>query len=195
MRLLTMFTLLTACLTAIGQTAQRTFVDTAFKYADPGGKGLVIENSLPKGGLRYTHPSGKEFVYAIFWTRVVNGTGSPLELTVHFPADSFPSPGAYVKLFLPPDTMTLEKLTLYDYGVTGLSSFLNAGLHEPTLLRRNIAPNEACGFYVAALSSRGGGLVRAGLVKKEQDLFYRITGITPELDQTLIHCGQITFKK
>jgi hypothetical protein len=195
MRLLTTFALLTTCFTAIGQTANRAFVDTASRYADPGGKGLVIENSLPKGGLRYTHPSGKDFVYAIFWTRVVNGTGSPVELTVRFPADSIPSPNAYVKLFLLPDTMTLEKVALYDYGVTDLRSFLNAGFHEPTMLRRTIAPHESCGFYVAALSSRPGGTVRAGLVKKERDLFYRITGITPELDHTLTPCGHITFKE
>jgi hypothetical protein len=195
MRLLITFTLFAACFAAIGQTAHRAFVDTASTYADPDAKGLVIENSFPKGGLRYTHPSGKNFVYAIFWTRVVNGTGSPLELTVRFPADSIASPGSYVKLFVPPDRMTLEKVTLYDYGVADLRSFLNAGFHEPTLLQRTIAPKEAYGFYVAVLSSRPGGTVRAGLVKKEQDLFYRITGITPELDQTLIPCGRITFKE
>jgi hypothetical protein len=64
-------------------------------------KGVIIQNSLPKGG-PYTDPTGKRFGYGIFWTRVINQTTSPLELTINFPADSFaifPEPGSYLKLF------------------------------------------------------------------------------------------------
>ena len=80
MRLLTTFTLLTICLTAIGQTSPTkkerwvrvdslftkdgkkqkahtrysyVHIDTEFKYSDSTGKGVIIQNSLPKGG-RYT---------------------------------------------------------------------------------------------------------------------------------------------
>src|SRR5687768_11723029 len=74
-------------------------------------QGIIIQNSLPKGGLAYTDPTGKKFGCAVFWTRVVNETANPLELAIHFPADSFAiptSPGSYSKFFLPADTMTLS---------------------------------------------------------------------------------------
>lgn len=189
MRLLTTLTLLTICLTALGQT-----FDTESKYTDATGKSVIIQNSLPKGGA-YLDSAGniirntKNFAYVIFWTRVINETATPLELTINFPAD-FPSPYSYLKLFLPPDTMTIDKESLYNYGVTGLTGF-----NKPTKLQRTINPKEECSFYIAAVSFRAGGTVRAGLILKEHDLFYSIRGIAPELDSVLIPCGQIVFKK
>src|ERR1043166_9436444 len=117
MRLLIVFTLLTICLTAIGQT-----FDNVSRYTDSAGKGILIESSFPKGmapldstgKMGYTDATGEYFAYVVFWTRVTNETGAPLELTVNFPA-SFPSPYSYLKLFLPPDTMTLDKETLINY--------------------------------------------------------------------------------
>jgi len=219
MRLLTTFTLLTICLTAIGQTfptqkdkRQKTltnypvkYIDTESKYTDSTGKGVIVQNSFPKGGgyldstgkIGYTDSTGQNFGYAIFWTRVINETATPLELTINFPADSFailPSPDSYFKLFLPPDTMTLDKETLYAYGATGLESFLDTGLNKPTMLQRTINPKEACLFYIGALFYQGEGVARAGLVLKEQDLFYSIRGIAPQFDSALIPCGQIVFK-
>jgi hypothetical protein len=41
-------------------------------------------NSLPKGGLKYTYLNGKQYVYAIFWTRFINDTGNPFEFTINF---------------------------------------------------------------------------------------------------------------
>ena len=219
MKLLTAFTLMTICLTAIGQTfptkkdrwyqvdtsftkndkARKTLtyysgvhVDTESKYTDSAGRNVSIQNSLPKGG-SYIDSFGKRFGYRIFWTRVINETATPLELTIHFPADSFvitPSLDSYVKVFLPPDTMTLDKEILYDYGATGLESFLDTGLHQPTMLQRTIKPGEACLFYVGALLYQATGVPRAGLVLKEQELFYRIN----LLDSALIPCGQIVFR-
>ena len=128
---------------------------------------------------------------------VINETETPLELTINFPADSFaipPSPDSYLKLYLPPDTMTLEKQSFYNYGVTDLKSFLDTGLNKPTMLQRTINPKEECLFHIVALSFQSGGMVRAGLVLKEQDLFYRIS-IIPHFDSALFPCGQIVFKK
>ena len=72
--------------------------------------------------------------------------------------------------------MTLDKESLYNYGVTGLKSFLDTSLNKPTMLQRTINPKEACLFYIAALYNQGvDGVVRAALVLKEQDLFYRIS--------------------
>jgi len=56
------------------------YIDTRYEYSDAFGKNLIIENSLPKGGLKYTDPNGKEYIYAIFWTRMTNETDSPFEL-------------------------------------------------------------------------------------------------------------------
>jgi hypothetical protein len=132
-------------------------------------QGVLIQNSFPKGGSRYIDSSGKEFVYVIFWTRVVNETSTPLELTLKFPADSFaistPSYN-YVKLFLPPEPMTPGKISMFNYGLD-LESFLDIGFHKPTLLQKTINPKDEYVFYVAALSYKPyNGAVRAGVVLK-----------------------------
>jgi hypothetical protein len=178
---------LSLCTYAVGQNIWQDDSKTI-------SQGVVIQNSFPKGGLRYTDSTGKTFVYVIFWTRVVNETATPLELAINFPADSFPvsaPPRSYLKLFLPPDTMTLEKVSLFDYGLD-LKSFLDRGFYKPTLLQRTINPKEECVFYIAALSYKPyNGAVRAGLVLKGRDLFYRIN----MLDPALIPCGRIVVKK
>ena len=62
------------------------------------------------------------------------------------------------------------------------------------MLQRTINPKEACLFYIAVLMHvPDNGPVRAGLVLKEQDLFYRIS-IIPHFDSALIPCGHIVFK-
>jgi hypothetical protein len=174
-------------------------------------KGIIIENSLPKGGDQYTDSTGKSFRYAIFWTRVMNETATPLELTINFPADSFaidPSPD-YAKFFLPPGTMTPDKELLYSYGVTGLESFLDSALNKPSRLQRIINPNEEYFFYTGMLSyrasnQRGAGRrpgsqqagqrpVRAGFFLKGNDLFYT-NNIVPQLDSLLNPWGHIAVK-
>ncbi len=129
---------------------------------------------------------------------MINETDNPLELTINFPADSFsipPLPHSYLKLYVLPDTMTFEKLTFYNHGVreTGLKSFLDTGLNKPTKLQRTINPKEECFFHIVALSFHSGGMVRAGFVLKEQDLYYRIS-ILPHFDSALFPSGQIVLK-
>lgn len=152
------------------------------------GEGIIIQNSFPKGN-RYKEELG----YVIFWTRVINETATPLELKINFPADSYaipPTSYSYLKLFMLQDTMKLEKESLYDYGATGLKSFLDTGLDEPTMLQKTINPKEEYIFYIGALSHQAGGTVRAGLVLKEQNLFYKI-GIAPHFDSRLYPCGHV----
>jgi hypothetical protein len=208
MKLLTAFTLFLICLTAIGQTSPMnndkrqkpltfypgTYVDTEARWTDSTGMALIIQNSLPKGGGGYTDPAGKNYGYVVFWTRVINETTSPVELIISFPADSFaifPSPGSDLKLFLPPDTMTLDKESLYDYGFTGLKSFLDTSFNKPTTLRKTIRPKQDGIFYILALFYEARGTARSGLVLQEQELFYRIS-LGP--DSALIPCGQIVLK-
>ncbi len=169
---------------------------TKYKYTDSIGKSLIIQNSFPKGG-PYTHPTGKRFGYGIFWTRVINETATPLEITINFPADSFaifPQPDSYLKLFLPPDTMKFDKETLYDYGATGLKSFLDTAFYKPTILKRTIHPKEECLFYIGLVFRvPDNGPVRTGLVLKGEDLFYRIS-IAGQLDSALVPADILFLK-
>jgi hypothetical protein len=84
--------------------------------------------------------------------------------------------------------MTADKESMYDFGVTGLKSFLDTSLNKPTRFQRTINPKEECLFYVGALPGAG---CRASFVLKGQDLFYRIN-LIPDL---LIPCGRIAIKK
>lgn len=167
------------------------WIDNTHEYTDAFGKSLIIQNSFPKGGLRYNDPKGKVYVYAIFWTRITNETADPLTLTIDFPVDSFElasSPGRYFRLFLPSDTMTPEKENLFNYGLPPLASFLDEGLQKASSLKKTINPNESGSFYVVTLFNRGvDGTVRTGLRLKGQDFFYRI-------NDKEIQCGKIDLK-
>ena len=166
-------------------------------YSETTTNGIIIQSSLPKGG-PYPGPTTKNFSYSylVFFTRVINKTASPLELRINFSADSIAipdSPDTYLKLFLPADTMTLDKQSLFSYGIKQLES-----LDNPTKFQRTISPNDECLFYVVAIffqtkaniqhQSRGGN--RAELVLKGQDLFYRML---PQID--FLPCGHIISKK
>ena len=174
-----------------------SFVKGQLIYSETASNGVIIQNSYPKGG-PYKGPIKKYFNVSnlIFYTRVINETGNPLELTVHFSADSIAipnSPNTFVRLFLSPDTMTLDKRNLSNYGVTTeLESF-----DQSTRFQRKLNPNEDCLFNVVAIfyqtkagewNERGGN--RAELVLKGQDFFYRMP---PQIDS--LHCGHIIFNK
>ena len=101
------------------------YMDTRYEYADATGKHLIIENSLPKGRLKYIDPNGEEFVYAIFWAQITNETANPFELSVKVPSDLFKlpsSPDNYLKIFFPSEEMTFDKAPLLIYGLTGLDA-------------------------------------------------------------------------
>ncbi len=85
--------------------------------------------------------------------------------------------------------MTIEKEPLYDYGLTGLKSFLDNALSEAALLKRTIGSKESRTFYVVTLSNKGvDGTLQTGFTFKDQNDFYRI-------NKTEIHCGKINLKK
>jgi hypothetical protein len=161
--------------------------NTKYEYAESNGARLIIQNSFPKSGTKYTDPNGKKYIYAVFWTQIINETAHPLELTIDFPVDSFEiasSWGNYFRLLLPSETMTIDKEPLYDYGLT-IKSFLDNNRYQSSSLKRTINPNESTAFYVVTLSDRGvDRTIRAGLSLKEQNLFYR-------MNDKEIHCGTI----
>jgi hypothetical protein len=155
-------------------------IDTKYEYTESNGARLIIQNGFPRGGMKYTDPNGETYVYAVFWTRIINETDNPLELKFDFPVNSYevPSlPGKYYKILVPPDTMTLDKFPLFNYGLTDLESFLDNSIHKPSSLKRTINPKESSAFYVVILSlttESASGIIRTGLSLKGQDLFYRI---------------------
>jgi hypothetical protein len=168
------------CTSTIGQFKPGLYSDTTIN-------GVRIENGLPKGG------GHKGFGFALLWTRVTNQTATPLELTIKFQADSFaipPAPDSYLKLFLVPDSVYY-----FDYNSKGLNSFLDTALDKPSTLQKTIYPKEEYLFYIGmASSAKAGGMVRSGLVLKDQRLFYK-AGILPHFDSILFPCGHIVFKK
>jgi hypothetical protein len=175
-------------------------IDIKYEYTDSIGKILIIQNSFPIGD-SYTDPNGKEYFKVIFWTRIINETDNPLELKIDFPVDLYEVaglPGKYYKVLVPPDTMTIDKEPLYNYGLTGLKSFLDNSIHKPpSSLKRNINPKESSAFYVVILFDNGvSGPFRTGLSIKGQNLFYRISRYDKRslLDEKEINCGSINFK-
>jgi hypothetical protein len=168
-------------------------IDKEIRYTDPNGKSIIIQNSLPKGGIGFNDTLGNTFGKRVFWSRIINESNTPLELTINFPADSFPValPDAYLKVFLPPDTLVPYKEALHDYGAKDLKSFYNSVRRTATSLHKTINPHEACVFYIVVLRHGGrGGTPRGGLALKGEKLFYRID---PEFGPALIPCGKLVF--
>lgn len=176
---------------------QYIYTDTT--YASFTGNGITIQNGYPKGGnvepgTAYTDSAGKKYFFAAFWTRIINQTNTALEFKVNFPGNSFPlssTSASYLKLFIPTDTMTIDKLPLYSYGLTGMKSFLDTNFNNATILQKTIKPNEEYMFYITTLSYQAGGPARAAIILKEKELFYRIT-MSP-YGPVEIPCGKIVF--
>lgn len=183
MRLNLVLFLILNCSIATGQN-----FDTEFKYSDSSGKNIIIENSLPKGGIGYTAPSNENFVYAVFWTRITNETNTPIELKIDYPEDGFHLPNSIdnsVKLLLPTNRMTLEKVPLFNYGFTDIEVYLNKNYNKESSLSKTIPAKQSYLFYVTALYDKGvEGIIRAGFIMKNNQLFYKISGLE-------IPCGRI----
>jgi hypothetical protein len=177
-----------------------------YEYADVAGNRLVIHNSGPKGGIKYTALDGEEYGYVGFWTQVTNETRHPLELKIDFPLDSFEFPsatGRYIKLLIPSDTMTADKAALPDYGLN-VPSFLDSHRFKASSLKRTVNPSDSLAFHVVILSkwnptAGGSGAMRTGLSLKGSNLVYKISAykMTPDLPLTgykEISCGSISLK-
>ena len=164
-------------------------VYTKYKYPNPEGGEIIIQNSFPRGGMKYAAPDGKKYIYAVFWTRIINKTANAFELKISIPVNSYeiPSlPGQYFKIVIPSDEMTLDKISKFNYGLENIESFLDTNISKPSSLKRTIAPKQSTGFYVVMLCVAEGakGTLRTELYLKEQNLFYRINGKE-------ISCGSI----
>jgi len=157
------------------------------------GKRLIVQNSLPKGGIRYVDHKGNEYIYAVFWTRIINETDNSIELKINFPLDSYEIPalpGKYYKTLIPSDTMTIQKIPLFNYGLANLKTFFDKNINKPSSLKRTIQPKESTAFYVVTFRLIGGdkyGVLRTELSLKGQNLYYKIR------DKEIL-CGSIEIK-
>ena len=177
-----------------------------YEYADSMSNRLIIHNSGPKGGMKYSDPNGEVYGYIVWWTQITNETADPIELKIDFPIDSFEFPsssGRYIKLLIPSDTMTVDKASLFAYGLN-VKSFLDNHRFEASSLKRTIKPKDSTAFHIVFLSkwkpvSGGSGGLRAGLILKGQNLFYKISAYNlthelPLIDKKEISCGSINLK-
>ncbi|MBL0737956.1 hypothetical protein JI750_13705 [Flavobacterium sp. GN10] len=165
---------------------------TKYEYTDSKGKSILVQNSLSKGGIRYTDPKGHKYIYAVFWTRIINETDNPIEFKINLPVDSYDIPalpGKYYKTLIPSDTMTIQKIPLFNYGLTNLESFFDKSIDKPSSLKRIIKSKESTGFYVVTFRLLGGdkyGVLRTELILKGENLFYKIR-------DKEIQCGSINY--
>ncbi len=174
------------------------FIYTDTLYSTATGKGITIQNSLPKGGMidpsgtQYSDSLGRKYEFAVFWTRIINETTTSLELNINFPADSFAiftQPNSYLKLFLATDTFSYHELSSFNYGLSGVKFFLDANFNKPTELQTTLEPNEEHIFYVATLSYQAGGTPRGALILKDNELYYSMS-LAPH-GSGIIPCGKI----
>lgn len=168
------------------------FIDTKYVYADSDGNQIIIVNSLPKGGLKYSAPNGIEYVYAVFWTRITNETENPFELTMDFSEESYQlpsSPDRFFKLFIPSDKMTTNKEPLFNYGLD-LEKYLDNQFHKQNDFKKTISPKGVGSFYVITLFNKGvDGTLRTGLSLKGQKILYRVND--KEIESGYINLKQL----
>ncbi|MGB3798714.1 MAG: hypothetical protein WA952_02805 [Lewinella sp.] len=182
------------------------FVDTEYRYADAAGHTALLQNSLPKGGssiepggeVGYTDPTGASYGVGVFWSRILNTADRPLTLSLEFPGDSIPLPTApttYVRLTLPGDTMSVDKLPEFNYGIVSMREHLDNTFGKPTKLQRTIARGGEALIYTAMLVHRPlDGTIRNGLrVAADGELTYHVKLGT--VHTATVPVGRLTFQK
>jgi hypothetical protein len=89
--------------------------------------------------------------------------------------------------------MNIEKVQLFDYGLTNLQSIINDETNQISFLKKKINPKENYFFYVTVFIHIDlSGPARAKFEVKDKNLFYKISLGS---DTTLIPCGSLAFKK
>jgi hypothetical protein len=165
------------------------YIDTEYAYTDATANNLIIRNGLPKGGMEYTDPNGKNYSYRIFWTQIINETENPFELSIEIPEPIFKIQSSdYFKIFIPTEKMSVDKMSLSDYGLTDLEVVLDSIFLKQTFLQKTVNPNDTSLFYTIILfNEEYEGVVRAGYNLKNDKLFYKVNDME-------ISSGQVNLK-
>lgn len=154
------------------------FVHTRFVYPDTGQQQWVIENSLPRGGFQVTDSYGQRWRYAIFWSRIYNGSTGDFTFSLDFGHDKrmIPAvPANYFRVVLPAVKMSITHSPQFNYGLSNIDSLIAQPRQQRTALRSVIPPGEAATFAVVVLLHRWvDGTVRAGLSLRGDELYYRV---------------------
>ena len=175
-----------------------------YKYSDVSGKNIIIQNSFPKGGgqiepgglMGYYDWQGNHYGHIVFWTRIINETAKPLEININFPVNFGTIPNLVkpsFRFFLPPNTITLDQLPLYNYGLTGIKNHIDDTFHHPPQSQKTIPPHGTYMFYISMLVFDTEGSIRNGFILKEEELFYNVS--FTNFGSTLLPVGHIRFKK
>ncbi len=173
---------------------------TEYVYTDSDGKNIIVQNSYPRGGTKYTDPNGNVWSYAMFSTQIINETDNPLLLDIDFPIKSNEIsnfPGKYFKILVPADIKTVDKFP----SQKDLKSFLDNNIGKSSSFKRTINPKESniVSFVMLISTLEATGMTRTGLSFNGQDLLYKIsrysiTTPTRIIDKKEIHCGSINLK-
>lgn len=164
------------------------------EYLDENGNGIIIQNSLPKGGPYYS-PSGKTYGHGIFWNQITNHQDTSITFSIEFPKDSIvigEQNEAYFKLFLPSEEMSFDQLNSYDYGITDLEDIFEAPVGTRNTLHRIIPPGASHLFYVAMMihvPEAGNGAIRTSFEINGKTLAYNVK--VGRIGSTSIPCGYL----
>ncbi|HRF75600.1 MAG TPA: hypothetical protein PLB46_03445, partial [Chitinophagales bacterium] len=82
---------------------------------------------------------------------------------------------------------------LYNYGATGLQTFLESNFHKATGLHQIIPSGDDFIFYTTALSFKEGGVVRSGFEIINNDVIFSIS-ISPHFENFKVTCGKIKLQ-
>ena len=138
---------------------------------------MIIENSLPRGGLNFTDKYEKDYVYFIFWSKITNETDSPFEFKLEFSKDEYElssSSDNYFRIVIPTEEMEIDRVSLFDYGLTNLKSTLDNKLENSNSLKTTINSNDTNTFYVVILFKKSVDcIVRTGLSLKDNKIYYK----------------------
>jgi hypothetical protein len=192
MKKLSVFLLIVLSLNLNGQSSQtRNWEYSKVVYSALSQKKIIITNSLPKGGGIVSY-KGKEYNYFIFWTNIRNEAISPLDLKIKFPTIIFiKSEESYAKVVFTKSNMTIDKIQEFDYGLTGITTFLNNESNQLKDLNNRISPFNNYLFYSAIFIHKTKWPVRAEYTLKDKKLFFRITAGS---DVVMVSCGSLDFK-
>lgn len=168
-----------------------------YEYVGDNGARMVVTSGFPRCGARFTDRNGTEYIWSVFWSRIINETGNRLDVDIEFPVDvveNSSSAGNYFKVLVPPDTMTVAKMSLYNYGLQDMDSFLDTSIHKTIAsLKRSVNPNDSTGFLVVVVSrlddykaGTNAGVLRTALSLKGSSLFYTISRYASKRDMPLI---------
>jgi hypothetical protein len=191
LKLLSIVLLLVISFKSNGQLMNgRNWIYSKVNYRISPNNSTFITNSLPRGG-GLVYRDGKEYNYFVFWTSILNNSPSPLEIQIKFPSlNFFNSNKSHFIATLTRAKMTSEKVQMFDYGLTDMSSLLNVESNQLKYLNNRIASQKEYLFYVPVFISKTKWPVRAEFLLKGKQLFYKIAAGT---DTVIVPCGGITF--